>query len=144
MVDHKWEHLAKSKAERDRLASGAEQRAASGESISTSAMTRYRARRKNGTRMAMDWKYSLRGYVMGVGLWAFVLISGLDLFHKNPLWQRISGVALIITSGLVALAVLRWLFLPVDDASAQALQEYHESMKWRNIWKDGEGTKGSG
>lgn len=90
----------------------------------------FRARRAGGTRAAMDWQYHGRTYLLVPLGFFFALVGGIDLLAKPALWQKASGLAVLAATAASAMALLRWLRLPVDHESAARVREYQESMRW--------------
>ncbi len=103
----------------------------------------FRERRRRGTRLALDWKYSFRLYAFVPLVLMMSFVGGFDLLGKAAWWQRVTGAALLVASGVCVGLLVRWLCRPVDAASKEQLGKYYEDMRLRNIWRDIRGSSKS-
>ena len=94
----------------------------------------YRERRNRGTRVALDWKYGLRGYLLVPTVMLLALASGFDLLSSGIWWQALGGALVVLAVLVIAALIVRWLLLPVDVDSKARLDEEHENMRWDWSW----------
>ncbi len=95
-----------------------------------------RERRRRGTRLALDWKYSFRLYAFVPLALLFGFVGGIDLSGDDAWWQRLAGGLLLLASTVVLALLIRWLGRPVDPASKEKLHKHYDEMRLGNIWRD--------
>lgn len=103
-------------------------------------LTAFEERRRRGTRLALDWKYSSRLYAFVPLVLMMGLVGGVDLLGKATWWQRVTGAVLLLASVVCVGLLVRWLRRPVDAASKERLRKYYDDMRLRNIWRDVRGS----
>lgn len=114
---------------------------ASGEFVVGDGFLRdFEERRRQGTRLALDWKYSSRLYAFVPLVLMIGLVGGVDLLGKVTWWQRVTGALLLLATAVCVGVLVRWLRRPVDAASKEQLRKYYDDMRLRNIWRDIRGS----
>ena len=94
-----------------------------------------RERRRRGARAALDWNYEFRTY-LGVVMGLFcAVVGGVDLLDGDRWWEPIAGALLLVCAATAIGLLVRWILRPVDPESKARLDQFHESMRWRNIFK---------
>ena len=93
----------------------------------------FRERRRRGTRVALDWRYSLKRYLAVPTIIVFGFLGGLDLLGQHSRWQQALGVLLLIATVLIMGVLGRWLLRPVDPLSRDKLHRRHKEMRSTNL-----------